>query len=408
MQTFHYVAKNWNGETSEGRCSAADRSEALEKLRAQDLFVISIKEQSAAQRIGLSQSGFSFKLGRGKPKSRDFMVFCRQFTTMLQSGINVLQVLKTLAEQSENEALKEKLVQITLDVERGSDLAGAMKKHGEFFPQIITSMVEVGEAGGLLDTVMERLADHFERQHDLETKVRSATTYPLVISVFAVAVLFMMMFFVLPRFATMFEPMGIEMPAITRVLLGAADLLTRFWYIALAALALLIFLGQRYLKTEEGRLLSDRLMLRLPVFGPIYTKMLTARFTRTLSTLLSSGVTLVSALELVEKVVGNRVLSGVLAKTGQAIRRGQNISQPLGESGVFPPMMVRMVDIGEESGSLDEMLSRTADFYESDVTYFLDRLATIIEPLLLIVIGFVVALLLLSIFTPLLKMYQSF
>ncbi len=406
MQNFQYVAKDWNGETSEGRLSAANRSEALEKLRAQDLFVISIKEQSAAERMGLSLSGF--KLGKGKPKSRDFMVFCRQFTTMLQSGINVLQVLKTLAEQSENEALREKLGEITLDVERGSDLAGAMKRHGDFFPEIITSMVEVGEAGGLLDTVMDRLADHFERQHDLEAKIRSATTYPLVISVFAVGVLFMMMFFVLPRFATMFEPMGIEMPALTRVLLGFADLITRFWYIAIVLLILLIFLGRRYFKSEEGRLVMDRFSLRAPVFGPIYTKMLTARFTRTLATLLSSGVTLVSALELTEAVVGNRVLSEVLAKTGQAIRRGQNISQPLGESGVFPPMMVRMVDIGEESGSLDEMLSRTADFYEADVTYFLDRLATIIEPLLLIFIGVIVALLLLSIFTPLLKMYQSF
>lgn len=405
MQTFQYVAKDWNGETSEGRCSAANRSEALEKLRAQDLFVISIREQSAAQRIGLS--GFSFKR-KSKPKSRDFMVFCRQFTTMLQAGITVLQVLKTLAEQSENEALREKLGEITLDVERGSDLAGAMKKHGDFFPEIITSMVEVGEAGGLLDTVMERLSDHFERQHDMEAKIRSATTYPLVISVFAIGVLFMMMFFVLPRFATMFEPMGIEMPALTRALLGFANLLTRFWYLGLALLILLIFLGRRYFKTEEGRLLKDRFSLKAPVFGAVYTKMLTARFTRTLATLLSSGVTLVSALELVEAVVGNRVLSEVLAKTGQAIRRGQNISQPLGASGVFPPMMVRMVDIGEESGSLDEMLSRTADFYEADVTYFLDRLATIIEPLLLIVIGVVVALLLLSIFTPLLKMYQSF
>ncbi|MGB3914636.1 MAG: type II secretion system F family protein [Dethiobacteria bacterium] len=408
MPTFRYVAKNWAGESREGECSAANLGEAIEQLRSQELFVINIKEQSTLLQLSSPLAGLNIKLSEKKPKSRDFMVFCRQFATMLQAGIPVLQILKILAQQSENEALREKLREITVDVERGSDLAGAMKKHGDFFPRIIVSMVETGEAGGILDTIMERLADHFQRQHDLEAKIRSATIYPAVVTVLAILVLLLMIFFVLPRFAEMLDPMGVEMPLITRVIMALADLFIRFWYLALGLLALLAFLLGRYLKTEHGRAAFDRLRLNLPIFGPLYTKMITARFTRTLATLLASGVALLSALELVEKVIDNRVLSGVLAETAQAIRRGQNIFVPLAESAIFPPMMVEMVHVGEESGTLDEMLSRSADFYEAEVTYFLDRLAAIIEPVLLIAVGFIVALLLISIMTPMLKMYEAF
>ncbi|MGI6601251.1 MAG: type II secretion system F family protein [Dethiobacteria bacterium] len=408
MPTFRYIAKNWAGESREGECSAVNLGEAIEQLRSQELFVINIKEQSTLLQLSSPLAGLNIKLSEKKPKSRDFMVFCRQFATMLQAGIPVLQILKILAQQSENEALREKLREITVDVERGSDLAGAMKKHGDFFPRIIVSMVETGEAGGILDTIMERLADHFQRQHDLEAKIRSATIYPAVVTVLAILVLLLMIFFVLPRFAEMLDPMGVEMPLITRVIMALADLLIRFWYLALGLLALLAFLLGRYLKTEHGRAAFDRLRLNLPIFGPLYTKMITARFTRTLATLLASGVALLSALELVEKVIDNRVLSGVLAETAQAIRRGQNIFVPLAESAIFPPMMVEMVHVGEESGTLDEMLSRSADFYEAEVTYFLDRLAAIIEPVLLIAVGFIVALLLISIMTPMLKMYEAF
>jgi type IV pilus assembly protein PilC len=408
VPTFRYIAKNWAGESREGECSAVNLGEAIEQLRSQELFVINIKEQSTLLQLSSPLAGLNIKLSEKKPKSRDFMVFCRQFATMLQAGIPVLQILKILAQQSENEALREKLREITVDVERGSDLAGAMKKHGDFFPRIIVSMVETGEAGGILDTIMERLADHFQRQHDLEAKIRSATIYPAVVTVLAILVLLLMIFFVLPRFAEMLDPMGVEMPLITRVIMALADLLIRFWYLALGLLALLAFLLGRYLKTEHGRAAFDRLRLNLPIFGPLYTKMITARFTRTLATLLASGVALLSALELVEKVIDNRVLSGVLAETAQAIRRGQNIFVPLAESAIFPPMMVEMVHVGEESGTLDEMLSRSADFYEAEVTYFLDRLAAIIEPVLLIAVGFIVALLLISIMTPMLKMYEAF
>ena len=238
MPTFRYVAKNWEGETDSGTFSAPNLREAIEHLRAQELFVISIKEQAAAlQRQEASLERFRARLRDKKPKSRDFMIFCRQFATMLQAGINVLQILKIQAQQSENSALKERLIEVSLDVERGGTLAGALEKHGNFFPKIITSMVEAGEAGGILDAVMERLAAHFENQHDLEEKIRTATTYPIIVSGLAVAVMALMVFFVLPKFSEIFESMGFEMPFLTRALLGLSRFVTGYWYLIIALAA---------------------------------------------------------------------------------------------------------------------------------------------------------------------------
>jgi len=267
------------GESREGECSAANLGEAIERLRSQELFVINIKEQSTLLQASSPLAGLNIKLSEKKPKSRDFMVFCRQFATMLQAGIPVLQILKILTQQSENEALREKLREITVDVERGSDLAGANEETRRLLsPDYHQHGSRPARPGGILDTIMERLADHFQRQHDLEAKIRSATIYPAVVTVLAVLVLLLMIFFVLPRFAEMLDPMGVEMPLITRVIMALADLFIRFWYLALGLLALLAFLLGRYLKTERGRAAFDRLRLNLPIFGPLYTKMITARF----------------------------------------------------------------------------------------------------------------------------------
>lgn len=407
MPTFRYVAKNWEGETDAGTFSAPNLREAIEHLRAQELFVISIKEQAAAlQRQEASLERFRARLRDKKPKSRDFMIFCRQFATMLQAGINVLQILKIQAQQSENSALKERLIEVSLDVERGGTLAGALEKHGNFFPKIITSMVEAGEAGGILDAVMERLAAHFENQHDLEEKIRTATTYPIIVSGLAVAVMALMVFFVLPQFSRIFEDMGFEMPFLTRALLALSGFVTGYWYLIIALLLLLVVALRRYLSTPQGRERFDRMQLRLPLYGKIYSTMIVARFARTLGTLLVSGVGLVPALELVEKVINNVVLIDALTEARRVIRQGQALALPLTASGLFPPMLVEMINIGEESGALDSMLSRTADFYESELTFILDRLSSIVEPVLLIAVGLFVGLLLISIIQPMFGIYE--
>jgi type IV pilus assembly protein PilC len=407
LPTFRYVAKNWEGETDAGTFSAPNLREAIEHLRAQELFVISIKEQAAAlQRQEASLERFRARLRDKKPKSRDFMIFCRQFATMLQAGINVLQILKIQAQQSENSALKERLIEVSLDVERGGTLAGALEKHGNFFPKIITSMVEAGETGGILDTVMERLAAHFQNQHDLEEKIRSATMYPIIVCGLAVAVMGLMVFFVLPQFARIFEEMGCEMPFLTRALLGLSGFVTGYWYLLLPMLLLLAVALTRYLRTPQGRERFDRIQLRMPLYGKIYSTMIVARFARTLGTLLASGVGLVQALELVEKVINNVVLAGALTESRRVIRQGQALALPLAASGIFPPMLVEMIHTGEESGALDSMLARTADFYEGELTFILDRLSTIIEPVLLIAVGLFVGILLISIIQPMFGIYE--
>ncbi len=410
MANFRYLARNWEGETNEGTLTASSKREALELLRAQELFVIQIKEQVAALPLkgGSLEQQLRTLLQEKKPKSRDFMIFCRQFATMLQAGVTVLQILKIQAQQSENRAMKERLRQVALEVERGGTLAGALESHGTFFPTIIISMVEAGEAGGILDEVMDRLALHFQNQHDLEEKVRSATMYPFVVAGLAVAVMGLMVFFVLPQFARMFDSMGITMPLITRILLGFSSILTNYWYLIIALIILLAVLLLRYLRTPGGRENLDTLQMRLPLYGKIYSTMIVARFARTLGTLLASGVGLITALELVEKVINNVILAKALAESRRVIRQGRSLAMPLAASGLFPPMLVEMVHIGEESGSLDSMLARTADFYESELTFTLDRLTSIIEPVLLVGIGIFVAILLISLMSPMLRMYQSF
>ena len=408
MPTFRYVAKNMEGETDAGTLSAPDLRGAVEQLRARDLFVISIREHGAGlqhQEVSLEQIRSRIKASK-KPKSRDFMVFCRQFATMLQAGITVLQILKIQAQQAENDTLKEKLRDVALDVERGGALAGALAKHGDFFPRIIVSMVEAGEAGGILDTVMDRLAEHFQNQHDLEEKIRSATMYPLIVTGLAVVVMAVMVFFVLPRFSMIFESMGLEMPFFTRSLLALSSFITGYWYILLALLLMLGLALRRYLRTPQGRERFDWLQLRLPIYGKIYRTMIVARFSRTLGTLLASGLGIVAGLELVEKVLNNVVLAGALAEARRVIRQGQTLALPLAASGLFPPMVVEMVHIGEESGSLDSMLERTAEFYEGELSFYLDRLGSVIEPVLIVFVGIFVAILLLSIIQPMMGIYQ--
>ena len=407
MPTFRYVARTMEGESSTGTISAPALREALEQLRAQDLFVISIREHGAGlQRREASLDQLFARFREKKPKNRDFMVFCRQFATMLQAGITVLQILKIQAQQSENPSLREKLREVALEVERGGTLAGAMAKHGDFFPRLIISMAEAGETGGILDAVMERLAIHFQNQHDLEEKIRSATMYPLIVTGLAVVVMAVMVFFVLPRFSMIFESMGLEMPFFTRSLLALSSFITGYWYILLALLLMLGLALRRYLRTPQGRERFDWLQLRLPIYGKIYRTMIVARFSRTLGTLLASGLGIVAGLELVEKVLNNVVLAGALAEARRVIRQGQTLALPLAASGLFPPMVVEMVHIGEESGSLDSMLERTAEFYEGELSFYLDRLGSVIEPVLSVFVGIFVAILLLSIIQPMMGIYQ--
>lgn len=406
MPSFRYIAKNWEGQASQGTHSAGSLREALDFLRNQNLFVVSIKEHGGPKKQLSLLDQIKETSKKKKAKSRDFMVFSRQFATMLQAGMTVLHILKIQAAQMEHPGFKDRLNDISVNVEQGGTLADGFARHPDFFPGIFTAMIETGETGGILETVMDRLAVHFEKQHDLEEKIRSATTYPIIITGVALVVMAIMVLFVLPQFANIFEEMGLEMPLITRALIAVADTVIGFWYIFLVLAAAIFFGLKRYLATEKGKENKDTVSLKIPVFGPIYQKMIVARFARTLSTLLASGVGLISSLELVERVINNVVFAHTMKRTREVIRQGQAMALPLASSGIFPPMMVEMLHVGEETGTVDKMLNRSADFYEQEVSFILDRLGTIIEPIMLIGIGIFVGLLIISIVTPMFQIYD--
>jgi len=373
--------------------------------------VVDVKERSGrAASAEARQDSIAEKLKsltfKKKVTSRDFMVFCRQFATMIKAGMNVLRCLQVLSHQVDHPDFQERLQAIAINVEKGKTLTESLREYRDFFPSLLINMVEAGEAGGVLDTVLERLAEHFEKQHDLEQKLRSATLYPIVVSAVALIVLSVLVLFVLPQFSQIFVQMGVDMPWITRAILGLSDFVISFWYLVVALIIIVVVTLRRYIKTEKGRENLDSFRLKAPIYGPIYCKTIYARFARTLSTLLASGVNLLTALELVERVLDNVVVGATLEKTRDEVERGQVLAQPLAASGHFPPLLIAMTEVGEESGDLDGMLSRAADFFENEVSYVVDRLSTIIEPVLIVLIGGIVGLIVASIILPMFEIYQ--
>jgi len=336
---------------------------------------------------------------------RDIMVFCRQFSTMLQAGITILQALKILSTQSDITALNKPVREVATEVERGNSLAAALRNRPNSFPLIMTNMVEVGEAGGALDTVMEKMADHFEKLHDLQEKIRSAILYPVFIICVALVVMAVMVVFVLPQFARIFYSIGMDMPFYSRLLLMAGTMIRENWFLLLLFFFILVTSLSWYKQTKKGRILYDLIRLRFPLFGKIYRYDLSARFTRILSTLLAGGVPLHRALDLVDKTIDNVIISKSIAEISAAINRGESIAGPLQKIKYFPVLLSEMVRVGEETGALEKTLDRTAVFYEREVSYFVERLSTILEPVLLLIVGGFIGLLVFSILSP---MYQIF
>ena len=321
-------------------------------------------------------------------------------------GHQRLQALQLLAGQMEQPRFREQLREVILNLEQGKNLAELFRRQENFFPSILTGMVAAGEAGGVLGEVMERLAGHFERQLDLEEKIRAATFYPLFITGVAFVVMGVMILFVLPQFAQIFEAMGMAMPPFARTLLAAGRFTLNYWPALLAGLLLASAGWGYYGRTEQGRSRRDRLRLRLPFFGPFYRQVLTVSFTRSLSILLSSGVNLIAALELAGRVVDNRLLAGTLNLTREAVSRGETLADSLQAAGLFPALLVEMVRVGEESGTLAALLGRTAAFYEREISYLAARLGAMLEPLLLLFVGALVGALVYSIFAPIFQVFQ--
>jgi type IV pilus assembly protein PilC len=395
MATFTYTARAFNGDLRTATIDASSRDDVIAQLRKQRLSVVKI-DQDATK-----------KIGRGSIKTRDVVIFTRQFSTMINSGLPLVQALTILAEQTDNKALAEVTRKVVFDVESGNTVADALSKHPRAFTNLYVNMVAAGEAGGILDTILLRLATFLEKNDALVRKVKGAMIYPAVImSVAAIAVV-VLLIFVIPVFAGMFASAGQALPMPTRIVIGASGFLRRYWWVIGAVVVIGGYTFKKYYATPPGKLVIDRLMLRMPVLGDVLRKSAVSRFTRTLGTLISSGVSILEGLEITAKTAGNRVIQDAIMQSRSSIAGGDTIAQPLQKSKVFPPMVISMIAVGEQTGGLDEMLSKIADFYDEEVDAAVSNLLSLLEPIMIVFLGVVVGGMVVAMYLPIFDMVNA-
>ena len=400
MATFTYKARTRQGEILQDSLEGADTMTIASELRQRGLLVIDIKEQGVGERDILEP----FK----KVKLVDLVVFTRQFATMINAGLPIVRALFVLSEQTDNPKLREVVVHVRKDVEAGLALSEALEKHPKVFSKLYVEMMRAGEIGGILDGVLLRISTQLEEDQELRRKVKSAMTYPVVVLVLAVLAASFMLIFIVPVFAEMFEDLGGTLPLPTRVAMGLSDVLTSIFgvliYVALIG-GVLGFL--RWIKTENGRRIWGRVSLRLPFkIGDVISKVALARFARTLGTLSAAGVPILQAIEVTAASSGNWVMENALLKSRDAIREGIPIHKPLEDEPVFPPMVTRMIAVGEETGDIDGMLTKIAEFYESEVDAAVKALTSIIEPLMIVVVGGIVGGIIIAMYLPMFKIFE--
>jgi type IV pilus assembly protein PilC len=401
VTVFTYKAINQNGEILQDQMEGSNTMAVAISLKQQGLFVIDVKEQST---ISEKDIFAPFK----KIKLRDLVVFSRQFSTLINAGMPIVRALYVLSEQSENKKLEDVIDAVRGDVEAGLSLSEALEKHPEAFNRLYVEMVRAGEIGGMLDGVLLRIADQLEKEADLRRKVKSAMVYPLFVLGFAFLTLTFLLIFIVPIFGRIFEDLGGTLPLPTRIVMAVSDILTSFWGILVyLALGVALFLFLRWKKTERGRKVWGRVSLKIPAkIGEVIQKVALARFARTLGTLSAAGVPILQALEITATSSGNWVVERALLKSRDAIREGIPIYKPLESEPVFPPMVTRMIAVGEETGDVDGMLGKIADFYESEVDATVKALTSIMEPLMIVVVGGIVGVIVISMYLPMFKIYE--
>jgi type IV pilus assembly protein PilC len=398
MAAFAYDAINAQGLEMSGLIHAPDVTAAREQLQMRGLLPHSLTERTAAGERGATSA---FK--KVKPKS--LQVFARQLATMIAAGVSVVQALVTLEEQTDDKYLREVVADVRSEVEGGVILSKALARHPKVFNRLFVAMVEAGESSGTLDTVLDRVAVQIEKEMQIRRRVKGAMVYPAVVITFACVVLTFMLLFIIPVFVKVFDSLDGELPKLTQIVMQASYALRHYWFIIFPAIAAMIFGFRRWKRTESGRKSWDRFKLKIPMrIGDVVHKIALARFARTLSTLVSSGVEIIKALEITGATSGNWVIEQALADIRVRVHEGVPISQPLQEDPVFPPMVGQMVKIGEETGELDAMLGKVADFYEDEVDASIQSLTSIIEPILMICVGIMVGTIVISMYLPMFKM----
>jgi type IV pilus assembly protein PilC len=396
MPTFAYTARAAGGELKSATIDAASRDDVVAQLRRQRLTLVKIEDESKKKGKRL-----------GRIKTRDVVIFTRQFSTMINSGLPLVQALDILAKQTDNPALASVTREVVFDVESGHTLADALRKHPKAFSELYVNMVAAGEAGGILDTILMRLATFMEKNDALIRKVKGAMIYPGVIMSVAFIAVTTLLLFVIPVFQNLFGSVGLALPMPTRIVIAASQILKGYWWLfALMIAGAAVFLV-KYYSTPNGKLRIDRMLLQVPILGGVLRKSAVSRFTRTLGTLISSGVSILDGLEITAKTAGNRVIQDAIMASRASIAGGDTIAQPLAKSKVFPPMVISMISVGEQTGGLDEMLSKIADFYDEEVDAAVTGLLAALEPIMIVFLGVIVGGMVVAMYLPIFDMINA-
>lgn len=401
METFSYRAVNAAGKDVKGSIEADSRDEAARKIKEQGLTPMTIAKQTALDK------DINIPLFAGKKvPARDMSVFCRQFASILKAGVSVISALEMLSAQTENKKLKEAIVETQSSVEKGENLSDAMRKNVAF-PSILVDMVKAGEASGSLENALLRMAIQFEKEAKLNGMVKKAMMYPIVLICVMIGVIIVLLTFVIPSFMTMFADLETDLPSSTKAILAMSNSVQNYWYIYLLVIAGIIVGIQMYKRTPNGRHNLDKLKIKIPVFGLLQTKSACASFARTMSTLLQAGMPMIDALEISASTMKNVLFYDALEKVKNGVSLGLPLSNQLGSTGLFPPMVVHMVNIGEETGNVEEMLTNSAGYYEEEVEVQTQALTSMMEPIIIILMALVVVILILSIYQPMIQLYNT-
>ena len=401
MAEFLYQIIDKNGKNKKGSIEADSPERARAMLKAEGSTVMKLDEAS------LLNKDISFHGIKKKIKSRDLAVFCKQLKSILHAGISIIPALEMLSTQTNNKRLQESIKNVKESVQKGDSLSNAMKKEGTtVFPGILINMVEAGEASGSLEVALERMSTHFDKDTKLKGMVKKAMMYPIVLLIVTVIIVVIMLVKVLPSFASTFASMGSELPAYTRFVMGLSDSLVDTWYIWLAAIAVIVVAYKAYARSESGSRVVAKIKRKIPVFGKLITKTESARFTRTLATLLAAGMPLIEAIEVTARTLDNILFKDALREAAKQVQRGLPLSAPLKASGLFPSLVIHMISIGEESGDMEGMLMNVAEYYDEEVQLATEQATALMEPLIIVVMAVVVVSIIAAIYAPILDMYS--
>jgi len=405
MATFAYVGRTRSGAVKKGELSAKTRDEAVDQLRKQSVVVTSLEEKKSGT------GGFNVNLSFGPGLTdKDLVVFTRQFGTMINAGLPLVQCLEILSTQSENKVLRTTIGEVKIQVEAGSTFSDALRRHPKVFDDLYVNLVHAGEVGGLLDTILTRLAKYIEKAMKLKGQIKSAMIYPAAILGVAVVVIAVLMIWVIPIFAKMFNELSggkMGLPGPTQLVIDISNMFTSYWWVMLIGTGAIVFGTKKYYSTPKGRMVIDKLLLKAPVFGDLIRKASVAKFTRTLGTLLASGVPLLDGMTICAKTAGNKVIEETLINARISISGGKTIADPLAASGVFPKMVTHMIAVGESTGALDAMLGKIADFYEDEVDQAVASLTSLLEPIMMVFLGIVIGFIVVAMYLPIFKMSEA-